>query len=114
YFLNQEEGDQDVESGSTGVFLAVKDNILQPAGLLALTDTGFLAEAQSLVWLLYIANPQQGDLRHLGPLSGQGADSGARTRDRSVCVDLRADSLTSVLPTPPPCPVKRATGKIKI
>ncbi|GFN89851.1 hypothetical protein PoB_001635700 [Plakobranchus ocellatus] len=35
-----------------------------------------------------------------GPPSGQGAGGGARTRDRRVHADLRADSLTTVLPTP--------------
>ncbi|GFO49852.1 hypothetical protein PoB_007635700 [Plakobranchus ocellatus] len=50
---------------------------------------------------LYIASPQQGDLRLSGPPSGQGADSGARTRDRRVPADLRADSQATVLPTPP-------------
>ncbi|GFO03448.1 hypothetical protein PoB_002995300 [Plakobranchus ocellatus] len=47
---------------------------------------------------LYIASPQQGDLRLLGPPSGQGAGSGARTRDRRVPADLRADSLTTDAP----------------
>ncbi|GFO01673.1 hypothetical protein PoB_002817800 [Plakobranchus ocellatus] len=49
---------------------------------------------------LYVASPQQGDLRLLGPPSGQGAGSGARTRDRRVPADLRADSQATVLPTP--------------
>ncbi|GFN76399.1 hypothetical protein PoB_000290500 [Plakobranchus ocellatus] len=49
---------------------------------------------------LYIASPQQGDLRLSGPPSGQGAGSGARTRDRKVPADLRADSQATVLPTP--------------
>ncbi|GFO33440.1 hypothetical protein PoB_005994500 [Plakobranchus ocellatus] len=38
---------------------------------------------------LYIASPQQGDLKR----SGEGAGGGARTRDRRVPTDLRADSL---------------------
>ncbi|GFN97389.1 hypothetical protein PoB_002389500 [Plakobranchus ocellatus] len=38
------------------------------------------------------SSPQQGDLRLSGPPSGQGAGSGARTRDRRVPADLRADS----------------------
>ncbi|GFO35453.1 hypothetical protein PoB_006195800 [Plakobranchus ocellatus] len=46
-------------------------------------------------------SPQQGDLRLSGPPSGQGAASGARTRDRRVPADLRADSQATVLPTPP-------------
>ncbi|GFO36008.1 hypothetical protein PoB_006251300 [Plakobranchus ocellatus] len=49
---------------------------------------------------LYIASPQQGDLRLSGPPSGQGAGSGARTRDRRVPAYLRADSQATVLPTP--------------
>ncbi|GFO44481.1 hypothetical protein PoB_007098600 [Plakobranchus ocellatus] len=32
-------------------------------------------------------------------MSGQGAGGGARTRDRRVPADLRADSLTTVPPT---------------
>ncbi|GFO29196.1 hypothetical protein PoB_005570100 [Plakobranchus ocellatus] len=44
---------------------------------------------------------QQGDLRLSGPPSGQGAGGGARTRDRKVPADLRADSLATVPPTPP-------------
>ncbi|GFO05372.1 hypothetical protein PoB_003187700 [Plakobranchus ocellatus] len=47
-----------------------------------------------------LKSPQQGDLRLSGPPSGQGAGSGARTRDRRVPADLRADSQATVLPTP--------------
>ncbi|GFO18006.1 hypothetical protein PoB_004451100 [Plakobranchus ocellatus] len=50
---------------------------------------------------LYIASPQQGDLRLSGPSSGQAAGGGARTRDRRVPTDLRADSLATVPSTPP-------------
>ncbi|GFN95230.1 hypothetical protein PoB_002173600 [Plakobranchus ocellatus] len=46
-------------------------------------------------------SPQQGDLRLSGPPSGQDAGGGARTRDRRVPADLRADSLATVPPTPP-------------
>ncbi|GFN78949.1 hypothetical protein PoB_000545500 [Plakobranchus ocellatus] len=46
-------------------------------------------------------SPQQGDLRLSGPPSGQGAGGGARTRDRKVPADLRADSLATVPPTHP-------------
>ncbi|GFO00862.1 hypothetical protein PoB_002736700 [Plakobranchus ocellatus] len=53
------------------------------------------------LWFLYIASPQQGDLRLSGPPSGQGAGGGARTSDRRVPADLRADSLATVPPTPP-------------
>ncbi|GFO17122.1 hypothetical protein PoB_004362700 [Plakobranchus ocellatus] len=49
---------------------------------------------------LYIASLQQGDLRLSGPPSGQGAGIEARTRDRRVPADLRADSQATVLPTP--------------
>ncbi|GFO42694.1 hypothetical protein PoB_006919900 [Plakobranchus ocellatus] len=45
-------------------------------------------------------SPQQGDFRLSGPPSGQGAGGGARTRDRRVPADLRADSLATVPPTP--------------
>ncbi|GFO19825.1 hypothetical protein PoB_004633000 [Plakobranchus ocellatus] len=47
------------------------------------------------------STPQQGDLGLSGPPSGQGAGSGARTRDRRVPADLRADSLATVPPTLP-------------
>ncbi|GFO08251.1 hypothetical protein PoB_003475600 [Plakobranchus ocellatus] len=50
---------------------------------------------------LYIASPQQGDLRLQGPPSGRGADGGARTRDRRVPADLRVDSQATLPPTPP-------------
>ncbi|GFN99020.1 hypothetical protein PoB_002552600 [Plakobranchus ocellatus] len=55
----------------------------------------------SAIGFLYIASPQQGDLRLSGPPSGQGASSGAQTRDRRVPTDLRADSLATVPSTPP-------------
>ncbi|GFO48149.1 hypothetical protein PoB_007465400 [Plakobranchus ocellatus] len=48
-----------------------------------------------------VFSPQQGDLRLSSLLSGQGAGSGARTRDKRVPADLRADSQATVLPTPP-------------
>ncbi|GFO47000.1 hypothetical protein PoB_007350500 [Plakobranchus ocellatus] len=47
-----------------------------------------------------LTSPQQGDLRFSGPPSGQGAGGGARTRNRRVPSDLRADSLATVPPTP--------------
>ncbi|GFN87160.1 hemolysin-type calcium-binding region:rtx n-terminal domain protein [Plakobranchus ocellatus] len=55
------------------------------------------AEQSRTLWFC----PQQGDLRLSGPPSGQGAGSGARTRDRRVPADLRADSQATVPPTPP-------------
>ncbi|GFO46934.1 hypothetical protein PoB_007343900 [Plakobranchus ocellatus] len=51
--------------------------------------------------MLYIASPQQGDLRLSGPPSGYCAGSGARTRDRRVPADLKVDSLATVPLTPP-------------
>ncbi|GFN88252.1 hypothetical protein PoB_001475800 [Plakobranchus ocellatus] len=58
---------------------------------------------------LYTASPQQGDLRLSGPPSGQGAGSGAQTRDRRVSADLRADSQATVLSTPPNGQVTRCS-----
>ncbi|GFO29549.1 hypothetical protein PoB_005605400 [Plakobranchus ocellatus] len=46
------------------------------------------------------SSPQQGDLKLSGPPSDQGAGYGARTRDRSVPADLRADSLATEPLTP--------------
>ncbi|GFO02174.1 hypothetical protein PoB_002867900 [Plakobranchus ocellatus] len=48
----------------------------------------------------FYLNPQQGDLRLLGTPSGQGACGMARTRDRMVPIDLRADWLTTEPQTP--------------
>ncbi|GFN98164.1 hypothetical protein PoB_002467000 [Plakobranchus ocellatus] len=42
------------------------------------------------------------DLRLSGPPSGQGVGGGARDRDRRIPADFRADSLSSVPPTPQP------------
>ncbi|GFN79712.1 hypothetical protein PoB_000621800 [Plakobranchus ocellatus] len=50
----------------------------------------------SVGWFLRIACPQQGDPRLSGPPSGGGAGGGARTRDRRVPADLRADSLVFI------------------
>ncbi|GFO23950.1 hypothetical protein PoB_005045500 [Plakobranchus ocellatus] len=50
--------------------------------------------------LLCIASPHQSDLGFSGQPSSQGADGGARTRDRRVTADLKADSLPTVLPRP--------------
>ncbi|GFO25759.1 craniofacial development protein 2-like [Plakobranchus ocellatus] len=58
------------------------------------------------------ASPQQGDLRLSGPPSGQGAGSGARTCDRKVPADLRADSQATVLPMPPITSDGRCTSEI--
>ncbi|GFN74799.1 hypothetical protein PoB_000130500 [Plakobranchus ocellatus] len=61
----------------------------------------FRIEATSLQNQKFIfADPQQGDLRLSGPPFGQGTGGGARTRDRRVPADLRADSLVTVPPTP--------------
>ncbi|GFN78689.1 hypothetical protein PoB_000519500 [Plakobranchus ocellatus] len=48
----------------------------------------------------FLVFPQQGDLRLLGSPSGRGTDGRARTRDRRVPADLRADSQATVPPTP--------------
>ncbi|GFO33061.1 hypothetical protein PoB_005956600, partial [Plakobranchus ocellatus] len=50
--------------------------------------------------VLYLASPQQSDLKLLGPPSSQGADGETRTRDRRFPADLRVHSLTIVSPTP--------------
>ncbi|GFN75592.1 hypothetical protein PoB_000209800 [Plakobranchus ocellatus] len=74
----------------------------------SLLDSLYLTISSSLIYhvrqmrsceFFYIASPQQGDLRLSGPPSGQGAGGGARTRDRRVHADLRADSLATVPPT---------------
>ncbi|GFO24643.1 hypothetical protein PoB_005114800 [Plakobranchus ocellatus] len=57
-----------------------------------------------------LAFPQQGDLRLSGPPSGQGAGGGARTRDRKVPADFRADSLATV----PPTRIRKAANKLPI
>ncbi|GFO20082.1 hypothetical protein PoB_004658700, partial [Plakobranchus ocellatus] len=50
-----------------------------------------------LGWLyLYIAKPQQDDLRLSSPSSGQGTDGGARTSDKRVCADLRAMAVGEI------------------
>ncbi|GFN95322.1 hypothetical protein PoB_002182800 [Plakobranchus ocellatus] len=46
-------------------------------------------------------SPQQGDLRLSDPPSGQGAVGGARTRDRRLPDEIRADSLSTTPATPP-------------
>ncbi|GFO50557.1 hypothetical protein PoB_007706200 [Plakobranchus ocellatus] len=72
--------------------------------------TGGLKGKDHLVDWLYIQNlnqtkqkqfTQKDDLRLSGPPSGRGAGGGTRTRDRRVNADLKADSLTTVPPTPP-------------
>ncbi|GFO25721.1 hypothetical protein PoB_005222600 [Plakobranchus ocellatus] len=55
-----------------------------------------------MAWFLYIASPQQGDSRLSGPPSSQGDSGGVRARNRRVPADLRAESLATVPPTPPP------------
>ncbi|GFO10442.1 hypothetical protein PoB_003694700 [Plakobranchus ocellatus] len=50
--------------------------------------------------MLLCVNPAlNGDLSLSGSPSGRGAGSGARTCDRTVAADLRADSLSTVPPT---------------
>ncbi|GFO03392.1 hypothetical protein PoB_002989700 [Plakobranchus ocellatus] len=55
----------------------------------------------SRVGCMYIACPQHGDLRLSDPPLGQDISGGARTRNRRVPAELRADSLSTVPPTPP-------------
>ncbi|GFO35073.1 hypothetical protein PoB_006157800 [Plakobranchus ocellatus] len=57
-------------------------------------NLSFLDDRVSSTSNLCLKSPQQGDLRLLDPPSGQGAGSGARTRDRRVTADLRAGRLT--------------------
>ncbi|GFO20279.1 hypothetical protein PoB_004678400 [Plakobranchus ocellatus] len=48
-----------------------------------------------------VQSPQKGDLKLSDPPSGQGAGGETRTRDKRVpAADLRADSLSSLPPTP--------------
>ncbi|GFO02648.1 hypothetical protein PoB_002915300 [Plakobranchus ocellatus] len=65
------------------------------------SETAAVHVAQEQVASPATTSPQQGDLRLLGPPSVQGADGGARTRDRRVHADLRMDSLATVPPPPP-------------
>ncbi|GFO45852.1 hypothetical protein PoB_007235700 [Plakobranchus ocellatus] len=51
-----------------------------------------------------IASPKQDDFRLSGPPSGQGVCGGARTRNRRIPVDLRADLPATV-------PLKRKHGE---
>ncbi|GFO19029.1 hypothetical protein PoB_004553400 [Plakobranchus ocellatus] len=98
----------------TGYFALLQ---LQENPMILLETTWSFSERGNIhrafyVWInvslsfLYMASPQQGDLRLSGPPSGQGAKSGARTRDRRVPADLRADSQATVLPKPPRINVK--------
>ncbi|GFN76915.1 hypothetical protein PoB_000342100 [Plakobranchus ocellatus] len=58
--------------------------------------------ALQTILFVHIASPQQGDLRLSGLPSRLGTSGGARTRDRRVPADLRADSLATEPPTPLP------------
>ncbi|GFO03743.1 hypothetical protein PoB_003024800 [Plakobranchus ocellatus] len=54
-------------------------------------------------WFVFVySQSTKGDLRLLSLPSGQGAGGGDRTCDRKVAAELRADSLATVPPTPPP------------
>ncbi|GFO34043.1 hypothetical protein PoB_006054800 [Plakobranchus ocellatus] len=64
-------------------------------------EFSFLKGQKTGLSFMFLASPQQGDLRLSGPPSVQGAGSGSRTRDRRVPADLRADSQATVLQTPP-------------
>ncbi|GFO46167.1 hypothetical protein PoB_007267200 [Plakobranchus ocellatus] len=50
--------------------------------------------------LMSVLGPQQGDLRLSGPPPGRDASGGARTSDKRVPADLRADSLATEPPKP--------------
>ncbi|GFO21852.1 hypothetical protein PoB_004835700 [Plakobranchus ocellatus] len=64
-------------------------------------QTTYCRRAGTKVWLCYcITNLQQDDIMLSAPPSGQGAGGGARTRDRRIRADLRADSLATVPLTP--------------
>ncbi|GFN85327.1 hypothetical protein PoB_001183300 [Plakobranchus ocellatus] len=52
----------------------------------------YAATRGRLVWFLYKASPQQGDLMLSGPPPGQGASGGARTRNRMVSANAGMDS----------------------
>ncbi|GFO30914.1 hypothetical protein PoB_005741900 [Plakobranchus ocellatus] len=60
----------------------------------------FLSEDEGFRFL-YIASPQQGDLRLSGPPSDQGAGDRTRTRDSMVPAYLRAYSVATVPPKQP-------------
>ncbi|GFN74956.1 hypothetical protein PoB_000146200 [Plakobranchus ocellatus] len=73
----------------------------QPFPLQLIAD--FVSVGATLATAVEIRNvvsPQQDDLRLSRAPPGQNAGSGARARDRNAPADLRADSLTTVLPTP--------------
>ncbi|GFO16600.1 hypothetical protein PoB_004310500 [Plakobranchus ocellatus] len=61
----------------------------------------FYDELRAQDRFVYIASPQQGDLRLSGPPSGLGAGGGVRTCDRRVSADLKAHSLATGPPAPP-------------
>ncbi|GFO29672.1 hypothetical protein PoB_005617700 [Plakobranchus ocellatus] len=63
--------------------------------------------------LLYIASPQQGNLRLQGLLSGRSTDGGAQTHDRRVPADRRTDSQATV-PTMPPSPVNGEESRLSL
>ncbi|GFO44485.1 E3 ubiquitin-protein ligase pdzrn3-like [Plakobranchus ocellatus] len=66
------------------------------------TARSILKVQVSETWRFYQRlSPQQGDLRLSGRPSGRSAGGGARTHDRRIPADLRADSLATVPPTPP-------------
>ncbi|GFO25516.1 hypothetical protein PoB_005202100 [Plakobranchus ocellatus] len=51
--------------------------------------------------MTFLASPRRGDLRLSGSPSSQSAGGGARTRDRGVPADFRADWLATVPSMPP-------------
>ncbi|GFO23367.1 hypothetical protein PoB_004987200 [Plakobranchus ocellatus] len=78
-------------------------NCADGCDLLASVSPGCVGktEKRRLVFDPATNGPQQSDLRPSGPPSGHGASGGARTYDRRVPADLRADSLANAPPTPP-------------
>ncbi|GFO39694.1 hypothetical protein PoB_006619900 [Plakobranchus ocellatus] len=80
-------------------FQALRQARAPEAGLEPATEGSLQISGWTRKPLCYRRSPQQCDLRLSGPPPGQSAGSGARTRDRRVPADIRADSQATVLPT---------------
>ncbi|GFO19808.1 hypothetical protein PoB_004631300 [Plakobranchus ocellatus] len=77
------------------------------------SNAEFIMTRRGLLVILSItASPQQGDLKLSGPPSGQGAGGGARTRDRRIPANPKADSLVTV-PLTPPCRYRTFSRRFK-
>ncbi|GFO22027.1 hypothetical protein PoB_004853200 [Plakobranchus ocellatus] len=61
-------------------------------------DIGHLAALVNWLVCFFTANPLQGDLRHSGLSSGQGAGDGTRTSDRMIPVDQICYPLSHARP----------------